>query len=92
MEISVEHLARLARLSLDDREKELFGGQLGSVLDYVNTLNSLDTSNVEPTSHVLDLRNVVRPDVVRPSLDRAEALGNAPDRTEQFYRVPRIIE
>ncbi|GAB4482856.1 MAG: Asp-tRNA(Asn)/Glu-tRNA(Gln) amidotransferase subunit GatC [Thermodesulfovibrionales bacterium] len=92
MNISIEHLARLARLSLDDREKELFAGQLGSVLDYVNTLTSLDTSLVEPTSHVLDLRNVVRPDVVRPSLDRAEALGNAPDRTEKFYRVPRIIE
>lgn len=92
MDISIDHLARLARLSLDEREKEIFGAQLGSVLDYVNTLNTLDTSDVEPTSHVLDLKNVVRPDLKMPSLGREEALGNARDRTDKFYRVPRIIE
>jgi len=92
MKISIEHIAKLARLSLSDREKDLFGGQLDSILRYMDTLNELETKDVGPTSHVLDIRNVTRDDVTAPSLDREDALSNAPDKTEKFYRVPKIIE
>lgn len=89
---SVEHIARLARLDLSDEEKRLFGSQLSDILRYVEKLDELDTSAVEPTSHVLELTNVMRDDRPRPSLPPDEALSNAPDRVENFYRVPRIIE
>lgn len=89
---SVEHIARLARLDLSDEEERLFGSQLSDILRYVEKLDELDTSAVEPTSHVLELTNVMRDDRPRPSLPPDEALSNAPDRVENFYRVPRIIE
>ncbi|HSW62442.1 MAG TPA: Asp-tRNA(Asn)/Glu-tRNA(Gln) amidotransferase subunit GatC [Dissulfurispiraceae bacterium] len=88
----VQKIARLSRLALRDGEAEAFGTQLNSILDYVEQLNALDTSAVEPTSHVIPLQNVVREDVVRESLPREAALQNAPDATELFYRVPKIIE
>lgn len=92
MKISTEHLSRLARLSLSEAEKELFGSQLDSILQYMEKLNELDTTGVEPTSHVISLSNITREDLSSGSLDREEALMNAPDRTEKFYRVPKIIE
>lgn len=92
MDISIEHLSRLARLSLPDRQKELFGDQLKSILLYMEKLNGLNTEGVEPTSHVILLSNVSRDDSRRPSLDRKEALMNAPDRADGFYRVPKILE
>jgi aspartyl-tRNA(Asn)/glutamyl-tRNA(Gln) amidotransferase subunit C len=92
MKISIDHIANLARLSLSDEEKKLFGRQLESILSYMDTLNELDTRDVEPTSHVIAIRNVTREDVHTPSLAREEALTNAPDRTDKFYRVPKIIE
>lgn len=82
----------LARLELTRPEKELFSRQLGSILDYINTLNELDTSGIEPTAHVLPLLNVFREDVPGPSLPKAKTLLNAPDKTKDFFRVPRIIE
>jgi aspartyl-tRNA(Asn)/glutamyl-tRNA(Gln) amidotransferase subunit C len=92
MNISMEHLSRLARLSLSDEEKALYESQLNGILQYMETLKGLDTADVEATSHVLALDNVTRDDAPRPSLEREEALMNAPDRTEKFYRVPKIIE
>jgi aspartyl-tRNA(Asn)/glutamyl-tRNA(Gln) amidotransferase subunit C len=88
----IEHIAVLARLSLSEDEKALFGIQLSSVLNYMKKLNELDTSNVEPTSHVLSLSNVMREDIPTASILREDALMNAPDHTEKFYRVPIIIE
>ena len=88
----IEHIALLARLSLSDEEKELFGIQLSSILDYMDKLNELDTGNIEPTSHVLSLHNVMRHDILTPSIPREDALMNAPASTEKFYRVPKIIE
>jgi aspartyl-tRNA(Asn)/glutamyl-tRNA(Gln) amidotransferase subunit C len=88
----IEHIAMLSRLSLSEEEKDLFGSQLGSVLDYMEQLNGLDTEGVEPTSHVLSLQNVMREDLPGASLPRTEALMNAPSHTEQFFRVPKIIE
>ena len=88
----VEHVARLARLALSEEEKEQMRSQLDRILGYIEKLNQLDTTTVEPTSHVIPMTNVLRDDVLAPSLDREEALGNAPDRQEGFFRVPRIIE
>jgi len=88
----IEHIAMLARLSLSEEEKDLFGSQLGSILDYMEQLNGLDTEGIEPTSHVLSIQNVMREDIPAASLPRAEALMNAPSRTEKFFRVPKIIE
>ncbi|HEX9758631.1 MAG TPA: Asp-tRNA(Asn)/Glu-tRNA(Gln) amidotransferase subunit GatC [Nitrospiria bacterium] len=88
----VEHVAKLARLVFSEKEKELFGQQLSSILTYIEKLNELDTSNVEPTTHVVPLHNVFREDEVRPSLSAESALSNAPEKTDGFYRVPKIIE
>ena len=92
MKISIEHLARLARLTVTDEEKIRFAGQIGDILNYMDKLNELDTGNIEPTSHVISLSNVAREDLPKASLGRDEAFMNAPDRTEKFYRVPKIIE
>ena len=92
MKISIEHLARLARLSVSENEKILFANQIDSILNYMDKLNELDTGNIEPTSHVILLSNVVREDLPKDSLDREDALMNAPDKTDKFYRVPKIIE
>jgi aspartyl-tRNA(Asn)/glutamyl-tRNA(Gln) amidotransferase subunit C len=92
MKISIEHLSRLARLSLSEDEKELYGVQIEGILEYVEKLNELDTADVEPTSHVISLSNVLREDAGMPSLSREDALMNAPDKTGKFYRVPKIIE
>ncbi len=88
----IEHIAALARLSLSEEEKELFGSQLSSILDYMEKLNELDTKDIESTSHVLSLSNVMRDDTSRPSIPKEDALMNAPDHTEKFYRVPKIID
>ena len=88
----VEHVARLARLALSEEEKEQMRSQLDRILGYIEKLSQLDTSAVEPTSHVIPMTNVFRDDALVPSLPREEALGNAPDRREGFFQVPRIIE
>lgn len=89
---NIEHIASLARLSLTEEEKDLFGSQLSSILNYMEKLNGLDTTDVEPTSHVLPLSNVMRDDVPQPSIPREDTLLNAPDHTDKFFRVPKIIE
>jgi len=88
----VEHVARLARLALTDAEIERMREQLNGILAYIEKLNELDTSDVEPTSHAVPLVNVMRDDEAGPCLPREEALANAPDRAGAFFRVPRIIE
>lgn len=87
----VEHVSRLARLAASEEEKEALSRQLSSILSYIEKLNELDTSRIEPTSHVLDLKNVLRKDEVRPCLTPDEALANAPDREGDHFRVPKII-
>jgi aspartyl-tRNA(Asn)/glutamyl-tRNA(Gln) amidotransferase subunit C len=88
----VEKVANLARLKFSAEETEVFTRQLDAILSYIDKLNELDTTGIEPLSHVMQIHNVVRPDVVKPSLSPDEALGNAPDRSGDFYRVPKIIE
>ena len=87
----VEHVAALARLCFTDDEKQKLTGELNAILAYVEQLNSLDTSSVEPLAHVIELNNVFREDVHVESLPREEALKNAPAATEKFFRVPRVI-
>jgi aspartyl-tRNA(Asn)/glutamyl-tRNA(Gln) amidotransferase subunit C len=87
----VEHVARLARLSFSDGEKRILVQQLNEILTYMEQLNELDTAAVEPLSHVLQVQNVFREDRRRECLDREEVLRNAPARTEQFFKVPKVI-
>lgn len=88
----VEHVAELARLELTAAEKEQFIAQLNSILTYFEKLGELNTTDVEPTSHVIPMSNVFRDDDVRPSLDRDSVLQNAPQESHFFFKVPRIIE
>ncbi|WP_444685720.1 Asp-tRNA(Asn)/Glu-tRNA(Gln) amidotransferase subunit GatC [Alkalicoccus luteus] len=91
-EEQIRHVAELARLELKDEEIRHFGEQLDKIVDAAQQLNELDTENVAPTSHVLDVRNVLRDDKVKPSLPREEALKNAPDQQDGQIRVPSILE
>jgi aspartyl-tRNA(Asn)/glutamyl-tRNA(Gln) amidotransferase subunit C len=88
----VEHVARLSRLALNDSELERMREQLSGILAYIDKLRALDTAGVEPTSHAVPLVNVMREDATRPCLPQDEALANAPERSGEFFRVPRIIE
>jgi aspartyl-tRNA(Asn)/glutamyl-tRNA(Gln) amidotransferase subunit C len=88
----VEHVAQLAQLTLSDQEKELFCEQLSSILEYAQRLQELDTSVIPPTATVLPLENVMRDDQIRPSLPLEDALANAPDTENNYFRVPVILE
>jgi aspartyl-tRNA(Asn)/glutamyl-tRNA(Gln) amidotransferase subunit C len=88
----VEHVAKLACLELSEAEKETYTRQLGAILGYVEKLNSLDVSQVEPTAHVLPLHNVLRHDEVKASMAREEVLANAPDPFKGCFRVPKILD
>jgi aspartyl-tRNA(Asn)/glutamyl-tRNA(Gln) amidotransferase subunit C len=88
----VEHVARLARLTLADDELAAITGQLDRILDYVAKLGELDTSGVEPTAHAADAPARTRIDDARGGLPPDVALANAPDRKGDFFRVPRILE
>jgi aspartyl-tRNA(Asn)/glutamyl-tRNA(Gln) amidotransferase subunit C len=84
----VLHVASLARLTLDEDEVDRAAGQLSSILDHVAALSQLDLADVEPTAHALDLENVTRPDVTRPSWPLDEVLSNAPVAEQGAFRVP----
>jgi aspartyl-tRNA(Asn)/glutamyl-tRNA(Gln) amidotransferase subunit C len=88
----VEHVARLSRLALSEAEIERMREQLAAILAHIDTLRALDTEQVEPTSHAVPMENVMREDEPRPSLPQDAMLANAPDRSTDFFRVPRIIE
>ncbi len=88
----VEHIAFLARLGLSDGEKQTFQEQLSGILEYMKTLTELDTSEIPPTAQVIPLTNVMRDDVVRPSLTREQVLANAPEREGDFLRVPPVLD
>lgn len=88
----VLHVARLARLSLSETEAERFREQLGNILSYIRKLDALDTKDVVPTSHAVEMGTPFRDDSVHPFGDKEAILANAPDREGDFFRVPRIIE
>ena len=84
----VLHVAKLARLRLTDEEVEKMSGELSTILEAIEQIGELDLDGVRPTSHVVDLENVLRPDEPRPSLPRERALANAPDASDDGFRVP----
>jgi aspartyl-tRNA(Asn)/glutamyl-tRNA(Gln) amidotransferase subunit C len=84
----VLHVARLARLRLTEGELESMTGELSSILDHIEKIGELDLDGVAPTSHVIELENVLRPDEPRPSLPRERALAEAPDTDGVGFRVP----
>ena len=84
----VLHVAKLARLKLSDEELERMAGELSGILDHVERISELDLDGVEPTSHVIELENVLRPDEPRPSWAREEILDVAPDPADHAFRVP----
>ena len=88
----VEYVANLSRIKLDPEALKTFAAQLGDIVAYIDKLNELDTSGVEPLTNASGLANVLRADELRPSLDRTQALANSPDQAEGHYRVPKVID
>ncbi|MCP8617859.1 Asp-tRNA(Asn)/Glu-tRNA(Gln) amidotransferase subunit GatC [Salirhabdus salicampi] len=88
----VKHVAKLARLAITEEEAEMFTDQLSSIIDFAEELNELNTDDVKPTTHVLDLKNVMRKDEARKWISQEEALKNAPDQKDGQFRVPSILE
>ena len=88
----VKHVEKLCRLRLTDEEQKKFTEQLTKILTYMDKLNELNTENVEPTSHVADLKNILRKDTIIKSMDIENVLSNAPDKDSNCFKVPAIIE
>jgi aspartyl-tRNA(Asn)/glutamyl-tRNA(Gln) amidotransferase subunit C len=88
----VLYVADLARLDLDEASIDKFAGQIGTILDYVDKLNEVDTEGIRPTSHAISLTNAFREDDQKEHLERDQALANAPQREEGAFVVPKIIE
>jgi aspartyl-tRNA(Asn)/glutamyl-tRNA(Gln) amidotransferase subunit C len=88
----VLHVAKLARLDMDDAAVEKFSEQIGTILTYMDSLNQVDTRGVTPTSHAISLSNAFREDEETGSLDRDAALANAPEREDGCFVVPRIVK
>jgi len=88
----VQHVANLARLEFSEVELERFTQELSQILDYMEKLSELDTSEVEPTYHALKLVNCFREDEVRPSYPPEEILANAPEKEKSAFVVPRVIK
>lgn len=91
IKIDVKYVAHLARLKLTPAEIENFSKQLDSILSYIAKLNGVDTKTIQPTSHVLAIKNVFRKDAVKPSLDKKDVLKNAPSTEGDFFKVPGIF-
>ena len=87
----VEHIAQLANLEFTEEQKQKFLLQFNDILKYMEQLNSVDTTNVEPLSHVIELKNVFRVDAVKPSTPTEEALKNAPKKNDGYFKVPKVI-
>ena len=92
MSFDIDQIAELARLRLKPEEKAKLQRDLESILGYAKTLDALDTKNVVPTSHVLDMENVFREDQVNVSSVRDEALDQAPSREGKFFKVPKVVD
>jgi len=89
---TVKYTAHLARLELGAEQLEKLSGQLKDILGFIDSLSQLDVSNVEPTSHILPLKNVLREDVPKDSLALDKVLQNAPRKKGNFFSVPKVIE
>jgi aspartyl-tRNA(Asn)/glutamyl-tRNA(Gln) amidotransferase subunit C len=90
--IDVAYVARLARIALNEDEALRLKGQLAEILAYIDKLNKADTAVAEPTSHVMPIQNVSRDDAPRPPLSTGQVLANAPQKKDNFFKVPKVIE
>ena len=88
----VQHIASLARLALTPEETQQYASDLSAILDYARQLQEVDTDHLHPTASVLPLRNVMRPDEARPGLGHAEALANAPEQQDGYFKVHAVLE
>ena len=87
----VRHIGKLSRIELTDAQVETFSRQLAAILEYFDKLSELDTANVQPMAHAVEISNVLAEDIAGQSLAPAEALANAPQRDGDFFRVPKVI-
>lgn len=87
----VDHVALLGRLKLSEQEREMYTRQLNDILEHFQFLQRLDTENVQPTAHVLPLKNVFREDWAGQHISRKDALANCPDPEENYFKVPKIV-
>ena len=92
VEIDIEHVARLARLELTTEERDRLRTQLGAILEHAAKVGEVATADVEPTAYAIPRSNVLRPDEETPSLPVEDVLANAPDREDDRFKVPRIVE
>lgn len=88
----VLHIAKLSKLNLTEEELEKYTNELSSIVDFANELSNIDVEGVEPTAHILNIRNVFREDEVQPSYDREEILKNAPTKDAGCVSVPKVVE
>jgi len=88
---TVKHIATLVRLGISEEEAQKFSGQFSSIIDYFNMLNEVDTDNVTPASDIANAENVLREDVVKPSMSRDEFLKNAPNSEGGYVKVPTVL-
>lgn len=88
----VKHVANLARLAITEEEADTFTKQLDDIITYAEQLNELDTTGVEPTTHVLDLKNVMRKDEPKKWIEKEDALNNAPEHQDGQFKVPSVLE
>ncbi len=88
----VERVAVLSRLELSETEIAQFSTQLSDIVAYIEKINTLDTADVQPLTHCLAVQNVLRDDVPQPPLDNETALANAPDQTDGYFKVPKILD
>ncbi len=87
----VRHMSKLSRIELSDEQAQVLGRQLAAIIGYFDKLQELDTANVEPMAHAVELTNVLAPDVPGACLTAEQALANAPQRVEDFFCVPKVI-
>jgi len=88
---TVKHIATLVRLGISEEEAQKFSGQFTSIIDYFNMLNEVDTDNITPASDIANSQNILREDVVQPSMSRAEFLKNAPQSERGYVKVPTVL-
>ena len=89
----VDHIAKLAKLKFSEEEKVKLQGEMNKVLDYIDTLNEIpDLDKVEPLENINDTENVFREDIAEKCLTKEEALKNAPEKTENFFKVPKVLD
>lgn len=89
---TVKHIAELAKLDFKESEIDLFSEQFKEIIEYIDTLNEVDLSNVEPLTQITDFENVLRQDIVQTSVSLDAALKNVPKKNENFFKVPKVIE